>query len=90
MTMPAKLFGTRRGVARYAFMRHQETLYLLESRVREVERLAADCVLKGEVHRRQRIVVQYCKAAKIPKKKTRNFSWPALSRQSTSYGWPTA
>jgi hypothetical protein len=55
-----------------------------------VERLAADCVLQGEVHRRQRIVVQYCKAAKIPKKKTRNFSWPALSRQSTSYGWPTA
>jgi hypothetical protein len=73
---------------RYPLMRDQETLYLLESRVREVERLAADCVLQGEDHRRQRIIVQYCKAAKIPKKKTRNFSWPALSRHSTSYGWP--
>jgi hypothetical protein len=71
-------------------MRDNQILYLLESRVREVERLAADCVLQGEVHQRQHIVVQYCKAAKIPKKKSRDFSWPVLSRQSTSYGWPPA
>lgn len=71
-------------------MHDRNLLSVLESRVREVERLAADCILEGDVHRRQRIVAQYCKAAKLPKKKTRSFSWPALSRRSPSYGSPSA
>ena len=77
-------------VTRYPCMRDQETLYLLESRVREVERLATDCISQGNARWVQRIVTQYCNAAKLPKKNMRSFSWPALSRQSTSYGWPTA
>jgi hypothetical protein len=45
-------------------MRDRETLLLLEKRVREVERLAADCVLEGDIHRLQRSVAEYGKAAK--------------------------
>jgi hypothetical protein len=71
-------------------MRDQETLYLLESQVREVERLATDCISQGNARRVQRIVTQYCNAAKLPKKKPRSFSWPAVSRQNTFYGWPPA
>jgi len=69
-------------------MRDLDLLGVLESRVREVERLAADCVLQGDARRVQRIVSQYCKAARIPKKKPRGFAWPALPPRSPSYGWP--
>lgn len=82
--------GTGEPVARFHSMRDNETLYLLESRVHEVERLATDCISQGHARRVQRIVSQYCRAAKLPKKKTRSFSWPAQSRQGASYGWPPA
>jgi hypothetical protein len=55
-----------------------------------VERLATDCISQGNARRVQRIVTQYCNAAKLPKKKPRSFSWPAVSRQNTFYGWPPA
>jgi len=41
------------------FMRDPEALYLLEKRVREVERLAADCILDGDVMRLAQSVAQY-------------------------------
>ena len=45
-------------------MRNREKLLLLEKRVREVERVAANCILEGDVHRLQRSVAEYGKAAK--------------------------
>ena len=56
--------GTRRLVPRCLFMRDREILLLLEKRVREVERLATDCILEGDIHRLQRSVAEYGKAVK--------------------------
>ena len=70
-------------------MRDPDALSLLEKRVREVERLAADCILDGDVFRLQRSVEQYRKTAKVPVNK-RVVVWPVLSRRSASFGWPGA
>lgn len=59
-----KTHGTRRLVPRFTFMRDREILLLLEKRVREVERLATDCILEGDIHRLQRSVSEYGKAVK--------------------------
>jgi hypothetical protein len=47
-------------------MGHRETLNLLEKRVREVERLASDCILDGDIHRLQRSVSDYGRTASAP------------------------
>jgi hypothetical protein len=70
-------------------MRDRNAIFLLEKRVREVERLAADCVLEGDVIRLQRNISQYRNKARVPKRKTRALNWPALSGRKTSFGWPT-
>jgi hypothetical protein len=53
-------------MARLSAMGHRETLSLLEKRVREVERLASDCILEGDILRLQRSVSDYGKAASAP------------------------
>jgi hypothetical protein len=70
-------------------MQDRNAISLLEKRVREVERLAADCVLEGDVMRLEHNIEQYRKKAQMPKRK-RALKWPALSsRRCTSFGWPT-
>jgi hypothetical protein len=73
----------------YGFMHDRDLLSVLEKRVREVERMAADCILEGDVYRLQRSVDLYRKTAKVPVNK-RVVVWPVLSRRSSSYGWPGA
>jgi hypothetical protein len=70
-------------------MQDRDLLSVLEKHVREVERLATDCILDGDVYRLQRSVEQYRKTAKVPVNK-RVVVWPVLSRRSTSFGWPRA
>ena len=71
-------------------MRDRQSIEILEKRVREVERLAADCVLEGDVIRLEHNIAQYRKKAWVPNGK-RTLAWPALSaRRRTSFGWPTA
>jgi hypothetical protein len=65
-----------------------KTLSLLERRVREVERLAADCILENDVRRVERMVSQYCETAKIPAAKPGGFSWLFRAPRSMSFGWP--
>jgi hypothetical protein len=67
-----------------------KTLFLLERRVREVERLAADCMLDTDVRRVEQMVSQYCETAKMPPVKARGFSWLSFAPRSAFFGWPTA
>jgi hypothetical protein len=71
-------------------MRDRQSIEILEKRVREMQRLTADCVLEGDVIRLQHNITQYRKTARVPKRKPRDLSWPAQSRRRTSFGWPTA
>ena len=71
-------------------MRDKETISLLEKRVRDFERLAADCILEGDVMRLQQSVALYRRSARVPRGRKR-VNWPALSsRRRTAYGWPSA
>ena len=78
---------------RFIGMRDRQSIEILEKRVREVERLTADCVLEGDVIRLEHNISQYRKKSRVPKRKPprkpRDLSWPALSRRKTSFGWPT-
>jgi hypothetical protein len=68
-----------------------KSLSLLERRVREVERLAADCMLDTDVRRVEQMVSQYCETAKKPPPvKARGFSWLSFAPRSAFFGWPTA
>jgi hypothetical protein len=67
-----------------------KTLSLLERRVREVERLAADCMLDTDVRRVEQMVSQYCETAKMPPVKARGFSWLSFAPRSAFFGWRTA
>jgi hypothetical protein len=67
-----------------------KALSLLERRVREVERLAADCMLETDVRRFEQMVSQYCETAKTPPVKARGFSWLSFAPRSAFFGWPTA
>ena len=71
-------------------MDDRKVLSLLERRVREVERLAVDCILENDVRRVERMVSQYCETAKIPAVKSRGFSWLSIPPRSAFFGWPTA
>lgn len=68
-------------------MKDRNLLTVLEKRVREVERLAADCVLDGDVMRLEQSVAQYRRKARVPKSK-RVKVWPRNAKRSTSFGWP--
>jgi hypothetical protein len=68
-------------------MQDRELITLLEKRVREVERLAADCILDGDVMRLQQSVNAYRRKARVPKSK-RVKVWPTNSKRSASFGWP--
>jgi hypothetical protein len=68
-------------------MQDREMLTLLEKRVREVERLATDCILDGDVMRLQQSVAAYRKTARVPVSK-RVKVWPQTSKRSASFGWP--
>jgi hypothetical protein len=61
-------------------MQDRNAIFLLEKRVREVERLAADCVLEGDVVRLEHNIAQYRQKAHVPKRK-RGASWPPLRRE---------
>ncbi len=74
---------------RFVVMRDRRSIEILEKRVREVERLTADCVLEGDVIRLEHNISQYRKKSRVPKRKPRDLSWPAQSRRKTSFGWPT-
>ena len=78
---------------RFVDMRDRQSIEILEKRVREVERLTADCVLEGDVIRLEHNISQYRKKSRVPKRKAprkpRDLAWPALSRRKTSFGWPT-
>jgi hypothetical protein len=71
-------------------MDDRKVLSLLERRVREVERLAADCILENDVRRVERMVSQYCQTAKLPAAKPGGFSWLFRAPRSMSFGWPPA
>lgn len=74
---------------RFIGMRDPRSIEILEKRVREMQRLTADCVLEGDVIRLEHDIAQYRKKSRVPKRKPRDLSWPALSRRKTSFGWPT-
>ena len=74
---------------RFVDMRDRQSIEILEKRVREVERLTADCVLEGDVIRLEHNISQYRKKSRVPKRKPRDLSWPARSRRKASFGWPT-
>jgi hypothetical protein len=75
-------------IAHSLFMDDRKVLSLLERRVREVERLTADCILENDVRRVERMVSQYCETAKIPAAKPGGFSWLFRAPRSMSFGWP--
>jgi len=66
-------------------MPDRQPIETLEKRVREVERLAADCVLEGDVIRLEHNILQYRNKARVPKRKC-DLSWPAPPRRRTSFG----
>lgn len=51
------------GLRRSPPMHGDQTLILLEKRVREIEQLASDCILEGDVRRLQRTVTDFGKTA---------------------------
>jgi hypothetical protein len=52
-------------------MADRETLNLLERRVREIEQLASDCILDGDIYRLQRSVSDFGRTAAAPWKMRR-------------------
>lgn len=68
-------------------MRDERILEVLEKRVREVEQLAADCILDGDVMRLEQSVAQYRRKARVPISK-RVKAWPPALRRPASFGWP--